>query len=105
MSDDLARLLLALAIFSVGFVSIGPNILAIIGTAMERGRRDGMRLALGVGIGSSLWATSTVLGLTALVTTYAGALTILKWIGAAYLAWLAFRALRSAATPDAQLAP
>lgn len=105
MSDDLTSLFLALAIFSVGFISIGPNILAIIGTAMDRGRRDGMRLALGVGIGSSVWATSTVLGLTALVTAYAGALTILKWIGAAYLAWLAFKAFRSALTPDAALTP
>ena len=41
MSDELASLFLALGVFAVGFISIGPNILAIIGTSMERGRRDG----------------------------------------------------------------
>jgi len=97
MSGDLASLFLALGIFSVGFVSIGPNILAVIGTSMERGRRPGMQLALGVGLGSGLWAVLTVSGLTALITAYAQAITVLKIFGALYLLWLAFRAFRSAA--------
>ncbi len=99
MNEHLASLILALGIFSVGFVSIGPNILAIIGTSMERGRRHGVQLALGVGTGSGLWATLTVSGLTALVTVYAGALTLLKIFGAGYLLWLAYKAFRSAARP------
>jgi threonine/homoserine/homoserine lactone efflux protein len=99
MSEDLASLFLALAIFLVGFVSIGPNILAIIGTSMERGRHAGVRLALGVAIGSGIWAVLTVCGLTVLVTAYAQAITILKIFGVLYLLWLAFRAFRSAATP------
>ncbi len=98
MSEHLSSLFLALGIFSVGFISIGPNILAVIGTSMERGRRHGAALALGVGIGSGLWATLTVAGLSALVTAYAGAMTALKLIGAAYLLWLAWKAFKSAAT-------
>ena len=66
MSNEVSSLLLALGIFSVGFISIGPNILAIIGTSMERGRDQGIRLALGVGTGSGVWATLAVAGLTAL---------------------------------------
>ncbi|EEE36153.1 lysine exporter protein (lyse/ygga) [Rhodobacteraceae bacterium KLH11] len=50
MSADVSNLLLALGIFWVGFVNIGPNILAIIGTSMERGREAGVKLALGVGL-------------------------------------------------------
>ncbi|MEO0429481.1 MAG: LysE family translocator [Pseudomonadota bacterium] len=100
MSAEISSLLLALGIFSVGFVSIGPNILAIIGTSMERGRDAGVRLALGVGTGSAVWATLTVTGLTALITAYAGVVTVLKVFGAAYLLWLAYRAFRSAATPS-----
>ena len=99
MSAEISSLLLALGIFSVGFVSIGPNILAIIGTSMERGREAGVRLALGVGSGSAVWATLTVAGLTALITAYAGIVTLLKVFGAAYLLWLAYKAFRSAATP------
>jgi len=105
MSHELSSLFLALGIFSVGFISIGPNILAIIGTSMERGRRDGIQLALGVGTGSGIWATLTVAGLTALITAYAGFVTVLKVFGAIYLLWLACKAFRSAATPDAKLKP
>lgn len=104
MSDDLASLFLALGIFSLGFISIGPNILAIIGTSMERGRRHGMALALGVGTGSGIWATLTVAGLTALVAAYAEVVFLLKIFGAAYLLWLAYKAFRSAATPDGKIA-
>lgn len=103
MSDHLSSLFLALGIFSVGFISIGPNILAVIGTSMERGRTQGAALALGVGIGSGLWATMTVAGLSALITAYAGAMTALKLVGAAYLMWLAWKAFRSAAHPDGAL--
>jgi threonine/homoserine/homoserine lactone efflux protein len=97
MSEDLASLLLALGTFSIGFVSIGPNILAIIGTSMQRGRRQGVALALGVGTGSGIWATLTVTGLTALVSTYAEVMTVIKLLGAAYLLWLAYKSFRSAA--------
>ena len=99
MAQHLTSLVLALGIFAVGFVSIGPNILAIIGTSMERGRQHGVALALGVGTGSGIWATLTVVGLTALVTAYAWTITVLKVLGAAYLLWLAYKAFRSAATP------
>ena len=100
MSAEISSLLLALGIFSVGFVSIGPNILAIIGTSMERGRDAGVKLALGVGSGSAVWATCAVAGLTALITAYAGIVTLLKVFGAAYLMWLAYKAFRSATTPS-----
>ena len=71
MTDPIANLLLALGMFAVGFVSIGPNILAIMGTSMARGRRHGIALAVGISIGSGLWAMLTVAGLTALVSAYA----------------------------------
>lgn len=105
MSEHLASLGLALGIFSVGFLVIGPNILAVIGTSMARGRRDGAVLALGIGLGSGLWASLTVLGLATLMTTYAGAVTALKIAGAGYLLWMAYKAFRSAATSDANLKP
>jgi len=103
MNEHLASLLLALGIFTAGFVSVGPNILSVIGTSMENGRAAGSRLALGIGVGTGLWASLTVAGLTALVATYAQAVTVLKIVGAAYLLWLAFRAFRSAATANSAL--
>ena len=105
MNDELTGLLLALGIFSVGFINIGPNILSIIGTSMERGRQQGTRLALGVGSGSAIWAFLTVSGLTSLINVYAEAVIILKVFGAAYLLWLAWKAFRSAMTADRENHP
>jgi len=105
VSTEISDLLLALSILAIGFISIGPNILAIIGTSMQRGRKDGLRLAIGVGMGSGIWATITVAGLTTLVTAYAGFLFILKLFGATYLIWLAYKAFRSAATSRNDVIP
>jgi threonine/homoserine/homoserine lactone efflux protein len=98
MSAEISSLLLALSILLVGIVSIGPNILAIIGTSMAKGRKAGIKVALGISSGSGIWAALTVAGLTALISAYAGLVTLLKIFGAAYLLWLAYNAFRSAAT-------
>ncbi len=82
LDAHLSSLFLALGIFAIGFVSIGPNILAIIGTSMQRGRRQGAALAMGVGTGSGVWACLAVTGLTGLVTAYAWAITVIKVFGA-----------------------
>jgi len=105
VSTEFSNLFFALSILAIGFISIGPNILAIIGTSMERGRKDGIRLALGVGIGSGIWASITVAGLTALITAYADLINVLKIFGACYLLWLAYKAFRSAAIPKDSTKP
>ena len=92
------NLLLAFSIMSVGMFSPGPNILAVMGTSMSAGRASGSSLALGIGIGSGLWAFLTVLGFSALIAQFAYALTALKLFGAAYLLYLAYKAFKSAAT-------
>ncbi|MEK9754657.1 MAG: LysE family translocator [Rhodospirillaceae bacterium] len=103
MNEHLSSLFLAIGIFSVGFAVIGPNILAIISTSMKRGRHHGMALALGVGVGSGIWATLTVSGMTALMSAYAKVMTVLRVLGVIYLLWLAFKALRAAATVDVEI--
>jgi threonine/homoserine/homoserine lactone efflux protein len=72
--------------------------LAVIGTSMGVGRRSGIALALGVAAGSFCWAMLTVVGLSALIASYAAALKAIKIAGGAYLLWLAYKAFRSAAS-------
>ncbi len=96
----LPGILLAYAAFFLGIFSPGPNILAVIGTSMSLGRRKGCLLALGVASGSFCWAMLTVIGLSSLLTAYAGALTIIKIVGGVYLIWLGVKALRSAAAKN-----
>ncbi|RVU38696.1 LysE family translocator [Hwanghaeella grinnelliae] len=95
----LPGILLALGACGLGLMSPGPNVMAVIGTAMSSGRSQGMALAAGVSTGSALWASATAAGLSSLLAAYAGALTIIKIIGGVYLLWLAFKSFRSAASP------
>lgn len=92
----LPGILLAFGATGLGLMSPGPNVLAIMGTSMALGRRQGLALAAGVSAGSFLWAMATAVGLSSLLAAYAGALVVIKVVGGAYLLWLAFKAFRSA---------
>lgn len=98
ISPHLPGLILAFSALMLGFASPGPNILAVIGTAMAVNRRAGLALAIGVATGTFFWALLTVLGLSALLATYASALLIIKICGGFYLLWLAYKAFKSAAS-------
>ncbi len=69
-----------------------------MGTSMSVGRSSGLALALGVASGSFCWAVLTATGLSALLASYAVALTIIKGAGGLYLLWLAYKAFRAAAS-------
>ncbi len=92
----LPGILLAYSAFLLAIASPGPNILAVMGTSMSVGRLSGIALALGVAAGSFTWAVLTVIGLSAILSTYALALTAIKIFGGLYLLWLAFKSFRSA---------
>lgn len=92
----LAGILVAFGVFVMGMFSPGPNIMSIIGTSMAVGRSSGKALALGIASGSFVWGTLTLFGLTALLTAYAGLLTLIKIAGACYLLYLAYKAFSSA---------
>lgn len=94
----LPGILLAYTAFLLSIMSPGPNILAIMGTSMSSGRSSGLALALGVSSGSVCWALLTVTGLSALLASYAFALTVIKIAGGLYLLWLAFKSFRAAAS-------
>ena len=91
-------ILLAYAAYLLSIFSPGPNILSIMGTSMAVGRSSGMALAIGVSSGSFIWAILTATGLSALLSTYAQALIVIKIVGGLYLLWLAYKSFRAAAT-------
>jgi len=95
----LPGILLALGACGLGLMSPGPNVMAVIGTSISSGRRQGMALAAGVSAGSALWALATAAGFSSLLAAYAGALTVIKIVGGGYLLWLAFKSFRQAASP------
>lgn len=89
-------LVIALLTYLVGTASPGPSNMMIMGTAMRQGRFSAIILALGVICGSLFWEVMAASGISAILTTYAEAMTFLKIAGGLYLLYLAFKAGRSA---------
>lgn len=79
--------------------SPGPATLALSGAAMEHGRRAGLTIALGIISGSACWGIAAGLGLSAVMLANVWLFEGLRYIGAAYLLFLAVKSLKSAARP------
>lgn len=97
MIDDV-NLPLILVAALVGAASPGPSTLAIAGMSMTSGRRHGLALAAGITTGSFIWSVSAALGLGALMLANVWAFEIIRYFGACYLLFLAYKAARSAFT-------
>lgn len=79
--------------------SPGPSTLAIAGTAMGQGRVPALALAAGIISGSWTWSTAAALGLGALMLANAWVFEILRYLGAGYLLFLAFKSARRVLAP------
>ena len=75
----------------------GPDQALITRNALVGGRAGGVLTMLGGVLGLTVHASAAAVGLSALLLASAKAFTVLKIVGAAYLLWLSFQMLRSAA--------
>ncbi|NNG24709.1 LysE family translocator [Telluria aromaticivorans] len=85
----------------------GPDSLLIMARSATQGWRAGVAAALGIGAGTMVHVLAAALGLSAILATSATAFTVVKYIGAAYILYMAIgllRSRRSSATTAAQLA-
>ncbi len=98
------ELAVILVFWLIALASPGPATLAIAGTAMASGRRTAISLAAGVATGSAIWGLAAGLGLGAAMMANAWMLETLRYLGAAYLLWLALKSLRSALRPKTRTA-
>ncbi|MEH6521316.1 LysE family translocator [Sulfitobacter sp.] len=80
----------------VASASPGPATLAIAGTSMASDRASGLSLALGITTGSLIWSVSAALGLGAIMLANAWIFEVIRYFGAAYLMYLAYKSARSA---------
>ena len=91
---DLSTLLTySLAAF-VLFITPGPDMSLFLAKTMAGGRRAGMASMLGAMAGCCVHTLLAALGLSALLAASVTAFTLLKIVGALYLLWLAFDAVR-----------
>jgi threonine/homoserine/homoserine lactone efflux protein len=99
LSDVNLPLILLAALIATA--SPGPATLAIAGTSMASGRRYGLALAAGVTTGSLAWSIAAAAGLSVAMLANAWVFEVLRYAGAAYLLFLAFKSARSALRPGA----
>lgn len=74
----------------------GVDLLLTVTRTLQGGTRAGIAAALGINAGCVLHALAAAFGLAALLALSATAFGALKWLGAAYLLWLAIGMARSA---------
>jgi threonine/homoserine/homoserine lactone efflux protein len=90
------------AVSALVIVTPGPDTALTIRNTLLGGRRSGVFTAMGVSTGQVTWALATSAGLAALLTASEPAFIAVKLLGAAYLAFLGFSALRGALHADAR---
>jgi threonine/homoserine/homoserine lactone efflux protein len=72
----------------------GPSVLFVVGRALAHGRRTALASVVGNVVGIQVVAVSVALGVGALVQQSAAVFTVVKLLGAGYLAWLGLQAIR-----------
>lgn len=75
-------------------IAPGPDNTFIVAQGVSRGRKSAVVTALGMCSGISVHTTAAALGISALLYSSATAFMLLKYAGAAYLLYLAYKALK-----------
>ncbi|MGI5350877.1 LysE family translocator [Streptomyces sp. CA-250714] len=83
-------------------VTPGTGVLCTIAAGLTHGRRAGLVAALGCTLGTLPQALAAITGLAALLHTSTVAFQILKYLGVAYLLWMAWSTLRDKSSLTAQ---
>ncbi len=87
---------LSLFILTEGLLSLspGPAVLLVVGYSLRYGFRIGFGATMGVLSVNAIYYSLSALGVGALILASATLFTIVKWVGAAYLAYLGITMLR-----------
>ena len=91
----------SVAIFIIA-ITPGPDMTLFVGRALSEGRAAGLACMFGALTGCLIHTSLVVFGLSALIVASPASFLALKIVGAGYLVWLAWQALRhgSAFSPE-----
>lgn len=82
---------------AIGIILLpGPNSLYVLSVATARGVRAGYQGACGVFVGDSILLLATAMGAAGLLRSNPGLFMVVKYLGAAYLAWVGINLLWAA---------
>jgi threonine/homoserine/homoserine lactone efflux protein len=80
-------------------VTPGPGVIYIVTRSLSQGRAAGFASVAGLAVGNAVYATAAALGVAAILAASAMLYAVLKYLGAAYLFYLAWQMLRKADAP------
>ncbi|MEU9834018.1 LysE family translocator [Streptosporangium sp. NPDC048047] len=77
----------------------GPNMVHLVSRSVAQGRRAGLIALAGVAAGFGVYLVAAVAGIAAVFAVVPALYAAVKFAGAAYLLWLAWRVVRPGAAP------
>lgn len=95
MDIFLTQWMTLIVVFSFALISPGPDFVIAVRNAIVYSKRVGFLTAAGFAAGVLVHVTYTVFGIAAIIAQSVMMFNIIKWAGAAYLAFIGFKALRS----------
>jgi threonine/homoserine/homoserine lactone efflux protein len=87
----LSALLVFASALSIAAGSPGPSIAALVSRVLTHGLRDVVPFVVAMWLGEAVWLTLAVTGLAMVAHSFAMLFTLLKYLGVAYLLFLAWK--------------
>ena len=88
---EISALMIFAGALAVTAGSPGPSIAALVARVLARGPGSVLPFLMAMWIGEAIWLTAAVFGLSTLAESLSSVFFVLKWIGAAYLLYLAWK--------------
>lgn len=73
----------------------GPDMAMVVSTSATNGEKDGLLVALGLAVSRAFQVTLSAIGLAAAFKTHPVLFDLVRWVGAAYFVWIAWKILGS----------
>lgn len=103
MDTFFSNWLMLIVVFSVALASPGPDFVMAVRNSVMGSRKAGIFTAIGFGLGVAIHVAYCLAGLALVIAQSVVLFSIIKWIGAAYLFWVGYHALKSKGyTPPAE---
>jgi threonine/homoserine/homoserine lactone efflux protein len=87
----LTSLLVFAATLFVAAGSPGPSIAALVSRVLSKGYKDVLPFVAAMWVGEAIWLSCAIAGLAAIAETFQPVFLAIKWIGVAYLLYLAWK--------------
>jgi threonine/homoserine/homoserine lactone efflux protein len=88
---DLGSILLFAAALGIAIATPGPTIATLVARVLTMGPARNIGFAIGLVLGDVVWLAAAVFGLGAVAAEAHEVMVVLKYLGAAYLVYLAYR--------------